>query len=169
MADRVIGVGNAERGDDAVGRVVARLLLGRVPSSVEILEHNGETGGLLEQMETADVLYIVDAAVSGRAAGSVTRFDCSAGPLPKEAVVVSTHGFGVASTVELARALGRLPPHCIVYAIEAGSVTAGALLSETVRASAEIVAARVVQELRLISDRRGSRPGRSACRDCEPC
>ena len=40
----------------------------------------------------------------------------AAGPLP--ARTLSTHGFGVADAIELARSLGRLPERLDVYAIE---------------------------------------------------
>jgi len=38
----VLGIGNAERGDDAAGRTVARLLQGRLPDDVEIAELEGK-------------------------------------------------------------------------------------------------------------------------------
>jgi len=143
----VIGIGNAERGDDAVGLLVARLLRGRVPEDVEIRERDGEASALLELLGTADAAYLIDAAVSGTAAGTVNRFDCVSEPLPKAVRAVSTHGFGVSEAVDLARVLGRLPACCVLYTIEAGTVAPGAELSTAARASAEAVAQRVVAEL----------------------
>ena len=53
----------------------------------------------------------------------------------------STHAFGVADAVELARALGRLPGRLDVYAIEGASFAAGDRLSPAVeRAVAELAA-----------------------------
>lgn len=143
----VIGIGNTERGDDAVGRLVARLLRGRVPDDVEIRERDGEASTLLDLLGTADAAYLIDAAVSGAAAGTVNRFDCVSEPLPKSARAVSTHGFGVTEAVDLARVLGRLPACCVLYTIEAGTVASGAPLSTPARTAAEAVAERVAAEL----------------------
>jgi hydrogenase maturation protease len=161
----VIGIGNDERGDDGAGRLVARLLRGRLPGDVEIVELDGEASALLASLEGAEAVFLVDAAVSGAAPGSIERFDCAREPLPKSTLAVSTHGLGVAEAVELARALGRLPQCCVLYAIEAATVAAGAPLSEAVRASAETVAARIAGAL---SGRRGWRPARPASRGCGP-
>jgi hydrogenase maturation protease len=59
---------------------------------------------------------------------------------------MSSHGFGVAVAIELARALGTLPPHCILYAIEAVDFTSGAALSPAVASAAHDVAERIRAE-----------------------
>jgi hydrogenase maturation protease len=143
----VIGIGNADRGDDAVGPLTARLLRGRLPADVEVLEHDGEVTGLLSELEGAETAYLIDAAVSGAAAGTVRRFDCAASPLPRATLAVSTHGFGPAEAIELGRALGQLPANCVVFAIEAVAVDTGERLTGAVRAAAESVAARITEEL----------------------
>lgn len=143
----VLGIGNLVRGDDAAGRLVARALRGRVPGNVEVLEHDGEATGLLEHLRVADSGYLIDAAVSGAAPGTIRRFDCSHEPLPRHALRVSTHGFGPDAAIELARALGILPRRCIVYSIEAAAVGAGAGVSAQVRKAAETVAGRIIEEL----------------------
>jgi hydrogenase maturation protease len=143
----VIGIGNADRGDDAAGLLTARLLAGRLPRDVTVLEHDGEATSLLEHLEGADTAYLIDAAVSGIAAGTVQRFDCARSPLPGGKLTMSTHGFGLAEAIELARALGRLPADCIVFAIEAGDVGAGKNPSSAMRAAAEDVASRIAAEL----------------------
>jgi hydrogenase maturation protease len=149
----VIGVGNAARGDDDAGRRVLALLRGRVPAHVQLLEHDGEAARLVEQVARAHAVYLIDAAVSGAAPGRVRRFDCAAAPLPAGAVGISTHGVGPAEAIELARALGRLPQRCIVYAIEAGTANTGEGLSDPVEQAARRVAASVAAELRhLVPD-----------------
>ena len=52
----------------------------------------------------------------------------------------STHAFGVADAVELARALGRLPGRLDVYAIEGASFTAGDSLSPEVERAVDDLA-----------------------------
>ena len=139
----VLGIGNPERGDDAAGRKVARLLLQMAPDNVEVTEHDGEATALLARLDGAAAAYLIDACQSGAPAGTVYRFDVSAAALPQGLGGLSTHGFGLAEAVELARALGKLPARCIVYAIEGECFDLGAPL--TPPASAAV--AKVVQRL----------------------
>lgn len=144
----VIGIGNPDRGDDAAGRIVAHWLRSRVPRDVEIREETGEVTSLLACLEGVETACLVDACASGAPAGTVRRFDAAAAPLPDRAFRWSSHGLGLAEAVELARALGRMPPRCIVYAIEAASFELGAPVSPAVRAAVAEVGNRVREELR---------------------
>jgi hydrogenase maturation protease len=134
-ACRVIGLGNPDRGDDGAGRAVARWLAGRLPPGVEILERGGEAADLLACLEGAAAVYLVDASALAGAPGRVRRFDAAAAPLPAQSFAFSTHGLGLAEAVELARALGSLPPRCVVYAIEGRDFAPGAPLSPAVAAA----------------------------------
>ncbi|MFH1340605.1 MAG: hydrogenase maturation protease [Pseudomonadota bacterium] len=143
----VLGVGNPDRGDDAAGRKVARLLRWMLPHDVEVAEHGGEATDLLARLEGAAAAFLVDACASDAPAGTVQRFDVSAAALPQRSFGVSTHGFGLAEAIELARALGRLPPRCVVYAIEGASFEAGAPLSPPVATAVAEVARRMCAEI----------------------
>ena len=149
MADRararrcvVLCIGNPERGDDAAGRAVARALRALL-DDVEIIEEDGEATRVLARLEGADAAFIVDACASGASPGEIHRIDIGAGPLPLTGFSASTHGFGLAEAVELARALGALPPRCVVYAIEGATFDIGAPLSPAVATAVEIIAARL--------------------------
>lgn len=139
MPDRlVIGIGNPDRGDDGVGHVVARIIGG--------VEHNGEATSLLAMLEGADSVWLIDAAESGAPPGTIHRIDCTTGTaLPRR--TVSSHGFGVAEAIALARALNMLPQHCIVFAIEAAQFEHRAALSPAVEQAAYEVAEWVLAEL----------------------
>jgi hydrogenase maturation protease len=143
----VIGIGNPDRGDDAVGRLVVRNLQGRLPSGVEVVEAGGEATALLAHMDGAAEVYLVDACASGAEPGTVRRFDAAAAPLPQAAFGLSTHGFGPAEALELARALAQLPARCVVYAIEGAGFEAGAPLSGAVLAAVPRVVERLCGEL----------------------
>jgi hydrogenase maturation protease len=143
----VVGVGNALRGDDAVGLEVARLLDGTLPDGVRLVECEGEPVALLSSWEDCDAAIVVDATESGSEPGTVRRLEAHNGPLPPELQRASTHLLGVADAVELARALGRLPERTIVYGIEGGSFDTGAPLSEAVRSAAAEVAESIRREL----------------------
>lgn len=143
----VLGIGNPDRGDDAVGRRVARLLRWMLPDDVEVAEHDGGATALLARLDGAAVAYLIDACASGAPTGTVHRFDASAAPLPQAAFALSTHGLGLAEAVELARALGQLPPRCIVYAVEGESFDLGAPLSLPVSAAVAEVVQRLGSEI----------------------
>ena len=126
----VIGLGNAFRGDDAAGLAVARGL-GDDP---RVVVHEGEPIGLLDAWEGADEVIVVDAARSGAAPGTVHRLDGLAGP---SGLRGSTHAFGLAETLELARTLGRAPARVTIYGIEGERFAAGEELSPPVAAAVE--------------------------------
>ena len=141
----IIGVGNAMRGDDAAGLRVARVLAGRGVENVR--ESSGETASLIDFWQGAESVLLVDAAQSGAEPGVVSRFDASTEPLPAEFLHCSTHAFGLAEAVELARSLGTLPPRVIVFGVEGISFEHGAELNPEVAGGVEIAAAMIETEL----------------------
>jgi hydrogenase maturation protease len=152
----VIGVGNPDRGDDAVGLHVARRLAGLGLPGVAVEEAGGDTLALLERWAGAARVVLVDAAAPlarlGAAAplarpGRIHRLEPLAGPLPRDLALGSTHAFGLAEAVELARALGRLPRRMTIYAIEAASFAPGAALSPAVAAAVDELAGRIAADI----------------------
>jgi hydrogenase maturation protease len=139
----VIGIGNPDRGDDAVGCVVAGMLR---DCNVPAVQLSGEATALMAALESVDRVWLIDAAQSGEPCGTIHRIDCATTDVPPRGAV-SSHGFGVAEAIGLARALGTLPPHCIVYAIEAADFTPGAPSSPEVTRAAQEVAERILAEL----------------------
>ena len=112
-----------------------------------MLEREGEPTALMDAWEGAEAVWLVDAVSSGAKAGVVHRVDVSTEALPAGLFRASTHHFGLADAVELARALGRLPPHTIVYGIEGARFTAGGELTPEVSAAVPEVAASIRREL----------------------
>jgi hydrogenase maturation protease len=149
----VLGIGNLDRGDDAAGRAVAWHLRSFSLANIEILEHDGEGTALLARLDGAAVAFLVDASASRAGPGTIRRFDVSERPLPDLALGLSTHGFGLAMAIELARTLGQLPPRCVVYTIEAGSFEPGAPLSPLVQAAVAEVAHRLCAEISDAAER----------------
>lgn len=143
----IIGCGNADRGDDRAGLLVARRLRAL---GVDAREQSGEAAGLLETWKTVPAgqpVIVVDAVVTGSPPGSIFRWDASAAPLSMGSIGCSTHGFGVAEAVELARALGKLPQELLIYGIEGARFELGAEPSpEVLRAVGEL-AGRIAQEV----------------------
>ena len=139
----VIGIGNPDRGDDGAGIAVARHLAGA--PGLRVIEKAGDTLALLDAWAGAERVFLVDAAAAEGMPGRVHRLD-GAVPLPRDLALGSTHAFGLAETVELARTLGALPARLVVYAIEGERFAPGAGLSPAVSAAAMAVAERIVAE-----------------------
>lgn len=163
----VIGVGNPDRGDDAAGLHVARRIAARGLPWIAVEEAGGDSLALLDRWAGVARVVLVDAAAPGGAPGAtpgaapgrIHRLDPLAGALPRDIVLGSTHAFGLAEAVELARTLGRLPERMTVYAIEAADCAAGAALSPAVAAAVEQVAARIAAELAPPGSGKGSEDG----------
>ena len=154
MTAVIIGIGNFYRRDDAVGLVIARRLLGLNLGGVPILEHSGESAGLVEAWAGADLAILLDAVTSGVLPGTVHRIDATARALPAEVFKRSSHALGIPSAVELARTLGRLPKKLIIFGVEGREFQAGVGLSPEVACAAEAVVDRVCEEIAAASGTR---------------
>jgi hydrogenase maturation protease len=139
-------LGNEYRRDDAVGLVAARRLRAAAPAAVRVLEESGEAAALIESWQGADSVILIDAVHSGASPGAIHRLDAHAGPIAKKFFRFSTHAIGIAEAVELARALGRLPPQLVIYGIEGKSFEAGEGLSPEVEAAVGRLVERVLAE-----------------------
>ncbi len=146
-APLVIGIGHPDRGDDAVGRIVATRLREKVDGQAKVIETDGEAAKLLDLLTGENNVIIVDAGLSGAPPGTVHRLDAVAAPLPQPMFATSSHAVGLAESIELARILDTLPARCIIYAIEAESFDMGEPLSEPVAKAAERVLADLLAEL----------------------
>ncbi|MEQ9640567.1 MAG: hydrogenase maturation protease [Alphaproteobacteria bacterium] len=143
----VICIGNPDRGDDGLGPAVARQLRSRLAAGVEVIELDGEATALLAALDGAGSAYLVDACAGGAAPGTVHRFDAVDAALPEAMYDLSTHGLGLGAAIELARALGQLPPRCTVLAVEGRDFNIGAPLSPPVAAAVNDVCRRLQAEI----------------------
>jgi len=144
----VIGLGNDYRQDDGVGLYVARKLRDLNLPQATVREAGGDAAALLELWKPQTPAILVDAVFSWSAPGTIFRFEAHGGPLPEKFLSqASSHGWGLAEAIELARTLKQLPSHLIVYGIEGRSFEVGLGLSRVVKRAAKQVLARVVQEL----------------------
>jgi hydrogenase maturation protease len=91
----------------------------------------------------------VDATRSGTPPGTLHRFDVAAQSLPATLLCYSTHAFGVAEAIELARALGQLPARFIVYGIEGKNFVAGSGLSAEAEKAVDEAVRQICQQLTL--------------------
>ena len=149
----VIGVGNEMRGDDAAGILAARLLREQLdPAAALILEQPGEALGLLEQWEGFQAAVIIDAIGAGLTAGTLLRHDASSGPLPAALrSSTSTHLVGVGESIELARAIGRLPARIVLHGVQGLSFDTGCGVSQPVARAIGALTERVRIEVGALS------------------
>lgn len=114
----IIGVGNLLMGDEGAGIHVLRALEGDAPlADVELLD--GGTGGinLLETIERAPVVVMIDATRDGRPAGTVASLrPAHVADLPRG---LSAHDFGLKDLFAAAALLGRFPEiHLVTISVE---------------------------------------------------
>lgn len=145
----VVGLGSPDRGDDAVGGHVARAVAALADPRLVVLQHEDPTD-LVELWTGRDAVVVVDATRSGAAPGTLRVLATGAElpPLPEDAWARTgrggTHAFGLASAVELARALRRLPDRVTVVGVEAAAFEPGAPLSPAVAAAVPAAVAAVL-------------------------
>ena len=152
---RVIGVGNTMRGDDAVGLMVARHIQKEPMPHVTVLEAHGDGTSLLQDWHGAAAVILIDAVHTDALPGTVYRLDPLWQPLPRHLFPCSTHAFGVAEAVELARALRQLPARLVVYGIAGRTFRVGDALSAEVAQAVPRVVACVQDEIRVFQQTPG--------------
>jgi len=143
----LIGVGNEYRSDDGVGLVVVRALQARGLPDTSCIESNGDGVALMEAWTTASRVILIDAVSSGAEPGRIHHFDALAQPIPASFSFPSTHAFGVAEALQLARTLHRLPSSLLVYGIEGKNFFAGVSLSSKVENAVREVVEQIVKEV----------------------
>lgn len=144
---RIIGLGNALRGDDAIGLHVARRLKEVLGPASDVVEAEMAGVGVLDLMKGREAVILVDGAQTGSPAGTLHRWDVSRQAPGRNPLSHSTHAINALDAVELARALGDLPPSVVLYGVEVGHTEAGAGLSPPVARAVEEAAATVARDV----------------------
>jgi hydrogenase maturation protease len=131
----IIGLGHEYRHDDGFGACVLRELQKKViAESDALLFHEGDVSDLLERWKDRNVI-VIDACESQGAPGRLhvlkpLREPCLAGENP-----VSSHGLGLAETIELGEVLDRLPRELTVITVEGQDFSSGQGLSLELRSA----------------------------------
>ncbi|GAA2348514.1 hydrogenase maturation protease [Streptomyces kunmingensis] len=148
----VIGVGNDFRRDDGIGWAVVERLREHaerrpLPLGTVLATCDGDPGRLIGLWEGAGLAVVVDAAHAhpGRP-GRTHRIELDSERL-NQPPTTSSHGLGLGEAVELARVLGRLPGHLVVYAVEGVDSSLGTTMSGAVTAVIDPLAASVEDEI----------------------
>jgi hydrogenase maturation protease len=132
---KIIGVGSPFA-DDRLGWVAAETLLSlcladRTEQQVSILSLDRPGPSIISQWQDADAVIIIDAVRSGAEPGTVQCLD--ADTIDVSEATSSSHGFGIASAIEVARALNELPQQIYLCGIEINEMHVGDSLSPIVQ------------------------------------
>jgi hydrogenase maturation protease len=145
---KVIGVGNAWRGDDAAGLLVARRLKADHLPQVQISECLGTVSDIQAAWQDAAGVIVVDAVVSGGLPGTIHRIEAHRDGMPLQlSRSPSSHGWGVAEALALGRLFQELPPVLIIYGIEGRDFDPGQNVSTEVAAAIPEAARRIKGEI----------------------
>lgn len=130
----VIGLGNPDRGDDAVGVQIARQVAAE-RLDVLALEFD-DPSEALDAWTAEDTVIVADAISSGGNPGEVHVIDVAEKRLPGgNWSAGGTHALGLAAIVELARSLDLMPRKFVVVGVEASLFAHGVPMSEAVAAA----------------------------------
>lgn len=143
---KVLGIGSPF-GDDQIGWKVAEALAARVRISrfLSVESHDRPGIRLIELMRDADTVFIIDAIKSGNPAGHIHRFEND--DVFDTGNSLSTHGFGLAQTLQLGKALDALPNEIILYGVEIDDISTGSAISQCVEVAIEQVVLLLKQDI----------------------
>ena len=130
----MVGIGNRERGDDAVGPEVASRIARLGLPGLDVVVY-AEPLALVEHLASHDDVVVVDATGPRGRPGTVDVLRVGTAPLHRPPPAFGSHGLGVADAVELARALDRLPERLTVVGVQGWTFDVGAGLSAEVEAA----------------------------------
>ncbi|MFV1964945.1 MAG: hydrogenase maturation protease [Pirellulaceae bacterium] len=141
---RVVGVGSPH-GDDQAGWRLVELLEGEELPDTDVVAVRGAVS-IVDCLQDCRTAILIDACRSGASPGTITRM---VWPDPRVSLQHdrTTHGFGLAGALELARRLNRLPEHVVVYGVEIASCEPGAELSPAVEGVLPDLARQVLGEV----------------------
>ncbi len=140
MTTLVIGVGHPDRGDDAAGWLVIDLLQGR--PDLTLRRVTADPSSLLTDplWSTAGQVIIIDAVRTGSEPGTILRWTHDELLAVAPPSGSGTHDLGVATSLGLARALGRMPRDLTLIGIEGSHYDPGTPPSHAVLTAVEQVA-----------------------------
>lgn len=145
----VLGVGNTLLQDEGIGVRAVELLLARYALPPEVQVIDGGTAGmeLLESLEDADKLIIVDCVRVGKPPATLIRRVDDEVPAFFR-TKISPHQIGVSDVLAALQLRERFPRHLALIGIQPSSLECGIELTPEIEATLPDVLAMIVAELR---------------------
>ena len=144
---RIIGCGNRERGDDAVGLFVTDRLR---EFGVDAKGYSGDPFGLMYLWSSDDDVLLVDTVRTDAPPGAVYLWDALQQHMASSCPI-SSHGLDVVQAIELARMLHRLPKQLRICGIEGREFSVGTEITKPVQQAGDAVVKAILRECRKAS------------------
>lgn len=149
---RILGCGNPLVGDDGIGIHVIERLKGMhsdLPDDVELIDAGVCGLDMLNMMEGADNIIIVDAVKGAGNAGSIHRFELDDIRGATSTSIVSIHETCLADVLCIAEHVQKMPEKLVIFGIEINKSEELSLnLSDRVQDSADELVKLILDELR---------------------
>jgi hydrogenase maturation protease len=142
----ILGIGNVLMGDEGIGVHVVRYLQNMpLPAGVECLDGGTGSFNLLEPMQRAKKVILIDATIDGSPAGTVRRLRPRfSKDYPR---TLTAHDIGLKDLLDAFYLLGN-PPEVILFAVSIAALQeVGTELSPELAAVVPEVAKKVAEEL----------------------
>jgi len=126
----------------------ARRLAPLLADRAEVRAHPGEPVDLIDRWGDAELLVLIDAARTGRTAGTLHRFEPGEPGLPGGRLGPSSHAFDLLVALRLSDALGTSPGRTVIHALEGERFGFGDTRSSAVERALPVLVDRVLAEVR---------------------
>lgn len=124
----VVGVGNLVLKDEGIGVHIAHALQELdLPDGVAVID-GGTSPDVLDYLEPADKLIIIDAAEGGDSPGTIYRFHPDDLTL-ETGELISLHELGLMSSLKMMSLLGKAPQEIIIIGVQPKEIDWGMELS----------------------------------------
>jgi hydrogenase maturation protease len=130
----ILGVGNLIMSDEGIGVHVAnRMLEMELPPNVHVVEGGTDGFGLMNVIQEADRMILIDAVKGGGEPGSIYRFDIEDCPADANIFKTSVHQISILEVITLSGLIGSTPKTTII-GVEPKSLEMGMELSPEIEA-----------------------------------
>jgi hydrogenase maturation protease len=133
----ILGVGNPLRRDDGIGPEIIRLFSQnrnsyKLSANTDLLDGGTDGLGLIEYLKEYKKVIIIDAVEMKLPPGTVKIFSPDEAVLNIKKDALSTHGFGIAELIKLAKGLD-INPELVIVGIQPEDIKYSEGLSESIR------------------------------------
>lgn len=136
----ILGIGNKYRCDDGAGIETAEVIKGFNIDKFIVKTLDGEGIGILKELEENENVIIIDAVRNNGKAGNVYELNANDVVIKSGFFNYSSHAFGLAEAINVAKVMNKLPKFLIVYGIEGGKFNFDTKLTKKVKQAVKITA-----------------------------
>lgn len=144
----IIGIGNTLYQDEGVGVHILPLLEERFlkDSAIEIIEGSTDGIALIEPVEDAEYLIIIDAINAGKPGGTIITLEGEEIPA-YYGIKMSIHQVGFQEVLWAAKFRERYPKNIMMFGMQPSTMELGIELSETNQERLHELAAKVIEQV----------------------